>query len=55
MKASVAIATTGLLGPRFQVSDKQLFREVKKTGKQRGTQKMGRWPEVILQELQDTL
>lgn len=33
MKASVAIATTVLLGPRLQVSDKQLFREVKKTSK----------------------
>lgn len=30
MKASVVIATTVLLGPRLQVSDKQLFREVKK-------------------------
>lgn len=39
MKASVAIATTVLLGPRLQVSDKQLFREVKKTSKAEEGQK----------------
>lgn len=33
MKASVATATTVLLGPRLEVSDKQLFREMKKTSK----------------------
>lgn len=46
-----------LLGPRLKVSDKQLFREVKKRReeKPKKKKKMVKWREVILQVLQDTL
>ena len=48
------IVTTVLLGPRLKVSDKQLFREVKKKRGEK-PKKMVKWREVILQVLQDTL